>query len=76
MTDEYKKLKAKSDPQSKKILNALERTLDFYKIKEKRPLMANAILKFSNIKSNMIPSDDETKNLLQMTETFELNARK
>jgi len=70
--DDYKELKllAKSNDRLKSILNALEQTLDLYKIKSKRLLMANTILRFSNIKSNMVPADDESRRLFKMTETF------
>ena len=66
----YKELKRQCDSRSKKILDALEYTLDLYKITGKRTLMANTILRFCYIKNKMVPTDDESKKLFQMTETF------
>jgi hypothetical protein len=69
---EYDKLKkaATVDGDAKKRLLALEQTLDFYKIKQRRALMAEAILQFADWKETTIPSDQETSALKKMVEHF------
>jgi hypothetical protein len=77
MTSEYEELRqlAKTDQQAKKVLAALEKTLDFYQIKTERSLMANAILYFSKTKGTMVPVDEETKTLCKMSDTFLENCK-
>ncbi len=72
---EYEQLKksAKTNVRSQEILNALEQTLDYYKIDKKRSLVAECILQMTLIMDyhpEMRPKDAESKALFEMVDYF------